>query len=89
MLPSLVSIVDGNARRIVTVSNHGPAAEALGVRNSFEGTLSYGALAEFAGLAAEGRFEVPIARTFPLTDWRAALDVSLSGHARGKRMLVP
>ena len=36
VLPALVSIVGGDARRVVTVSNHGPAAEALGVRNSFE-----------------------------------------------------
>lgn len=88
VLPSLVSIADGDAHRIVTVSNHGPAADALGVRNSFEGALGYGALAEFAKLAAEGRFKVPVARTFPLSDWRAALDLSLTGHAHGKLMLM-
>ena len=88
VLPSLVGIADGDAHRIVTVSNHGPAADALGVRNSFEGALGYGALGEFARLAAEGRFTVPVARTFALEDWRAALDLSLTGHAHGKLMLM-
>ena len=88
VLPSLVSIADGDAHCIVTVSNHGAAADALGVRNSFEGSLGYGALAEFANLAAEGRFKVPVARSFPLADWRAALDLSLSGHAHGKLVLT-
>ena len=88
VLPSLVSIADGDAHRIVTVSNHGAAADTLGVRNSFEGSLGYGALNEFAKLAAEGRFKVPVARTFPLADWRAALDLSLTGHAHGKLMLM-
>ncbi len=78
----------GTRGRIVTVSNHGPAADALGVRNSFGGSLGYGALGEFAKLAAEGRFKVPVARTFALADWRAALDLSLSGRARGKLMLA-
>ena len=88
VLPSLVSIADDEGHRIVTVSNHGPAADALGVRNSFEGALGYGALGEFAKLAADGRFTVPVARTFPLAAWRAALDLSLTGHAHGKLMLM-
>ena len=88
VLPSLVRIADGDGHRIVTVSNHGAAADALGVRNSFEGPLGYGALSVFAKLAAEDRFKVPVACTFPLADWRAALDLSLTGHAHGKLMLV-
>ena len=88
VLPSLVNIAGGDAHSVVTVSNHGPAAEVLGVRNSFDGPLGYGALSRFARLAAEGRFTVPVSRTFPLADWRAALDLSLTGHARGKLMLT-
>jgi hypothetical protein len=38
----------------------------------------------FAQLAADGKFTVPIARTFPLDEWRTALDTSLGGNARGK-----
>lgn len=88
VLPDLVGVAAGEARRIVTVSNHGPAADALGVRTSFEGSLAYGALGEFAGLAAEGRFKVPVARTFPLTDWRSAMELSVTGRAHGKLILV-
>jgi hypothetical protein len=31
---------------------------------------------------------VPVA-TFPLDDWRTAMEVSLSGQARGKLLLLP
>ncbi len=89
VLPDLVTIVGGDGRRILTVSNHGPAAGELGVRDSFTSELRYDVLGEFAKLAAEGRFTVPVARTFPLEEWREALDLSLSGHAHGKLVLLP
>ena len=88
VLPDLVRIAGGDPQRVLTISNHGPAAEALGVRNSFS-ALRYDVLGEFARLAAEGRFRVPIARTYRLDGWREALDASLSGHAHGKLMLLP
>ena len=88
VLPDLVTIAGGDGRRVLTVSNHGTAAAELGVRNSFESELRYNVLADFAKLAAEGRFSVPVARTFPLEDWREALGLSLSGHAHGKLVLL-
>jgi NADPH:quinone reductase-like Zn-dependent oxidoreductase len=48
----------------------------------------YDALARYAELAAEGRFTIPIARTFALEDWREALALSLNKRAHGKLMLV-
>lgn len=89
VLPDLVRIAGGDAHRVLTVSNHGPAAELLGVHTSFESGLRYDMLAHYAKLAGEGRFTVPVARTFPLEDWREALDLSLSGHAHGKLILLP
>lgn len=89
VLPDLLRIAGGDGKRVVTVSNHGPVAEELGMRNSFEGELRYGVLGDFAKLAAEGRFSVPIARTFAFEDWREALDLSLSGKAHGKLILLP
>ncbi len=89
VLPDLVTIAGGDGRRVLTVSNHGAAADGLGVHNSFESELRYNVLGDFAKLAAEERFTVPVARTFPLEDWREALDLSLSGHARGKLVLLP
>jgi hypothetical protein len=32
---------------------------------------------------------VPVVAIFPLEDWRAAMDISLSGQARGKLLLLP
>jgi NADPH:quinone reductase-like Zn-dependent oxidoreductase len=87
-LPDLVKIAGGDGRRIVTVSNHGPTAEALGVPTSFEGELSYPAISEFVRLAAQGRFTVPVARTFHLEQWQQALELSLSGRAHGKLVLL-
>lgn len=89
VLPELVKAAGGDPRRVLTVSDSAAAGE-LGVRTSFGegGTQRYDVLGEFARRAADGQFTIPIARTFPLTDWRAALDISLSGHARGKLVLL-
>jgi NADPH:quinone reductase-like Zn-dependent oxidoreductase len=51
--------------------------------------LRFDVFPEFAQLAAEGKFTVPIAGTFPLEDWHAAMETSLSGQARGKLLLLP
>lgn len=89
-LPDLVRIAGGDPRRVLTVSDFAAAAE-LGVRDSFheDRTPRVDALPEFAQLAADGRFTVPTARALPLHEWRTALQISLSGHARGKLLLLP
>jgi len=95
VLPELVAIAGGDPKRVMTCGDFAGAA-ALGVRMGNEeapggpdGTmLRYDMLRRFAGLAAEGRFSIPIASTFPLTEWRKALDISLSGRAHGKLVLV-
>ena len=96
ILPDLVQIADGDPRRVMTCGDF-VAAPTLGVRMGLgeAGTGPGGAvmrwdvLAEFARLAAEGRFTVPLARTFALEDWREALDISQSGRAHGKLVLLP
>jgi NADPH:quinone reductase-like Zn-dependent oxidoreductase len=95
-LPDLVKIAGGDPRRVLTCADF-EASSMLGVRNGLgeEGTgpggaiLRYDVLGDFAQLAAEGRFTVPIARTFALEDWRQALDISQSGHAHGKLLVLP
>ena len=89
VLPALVEIA-GDPSHVLTISDFA-AAKELGVRSSFgeDTTLRYEVLGEFAQLAAERKFTVPVARTFPLGDWRAALDLSLSGRAQGKLVLLP
>jgi NADPH:quinone reductase-like Zn-dependent oxidoreductase len=92
-LPGLVQIAGGDPQRVLTISDFEAAAE-LGVRDSFheEHRVPFdraAVFAEFAQLAADGKFTVPIAATFPLEDWRTALATSLTGQARGKLILLP
>jgi NADPH:quinone reductase-like Zn-dependent oxidoreductase len=94
-LPDLVQIADGDPKHVLTCSDL-VAAQELGVRDTFHedpATWSederFGAIPEFARLAAEGRFTVPVAGTFPLDQWRTALGISLTGHAHGKLLLLP
>jgi NADPH:quinone reductase-like Zn-dependent oxidoreductase len=97
-LPDLVRIVGGDPRRVLTIVDFAGAAE-LGVRSIFDQedataedmvhAMRYDVLGEFAQLAARGQFAIPIARTFALEDWRTALEISQSGHARGKLVLLP
>ncbi|MGH2876306.1 MAG: zinc-binding dehydrogenase, partial [Solirubrobacteraceae bacterium] len=89
-LPDLVRIAGGDPKRVLTISDFA-AAEEHGVRDGFheDRTQRVDALSELAQLAADGKFTMPIARTFPLDEWRSALDISLSRHARGKLLLIP
>jgi len=90
VLPELVAAAGGEAQHVLTITDieHAPA---LGVRDSFHEDWSHpvDGLAEFVGLAGQGRFSVPIARRFPLEQWRDALELSRSNQARGKLLLVP
>jgi NADPH:quinone reductase-like Zn-dependent oxidoreductase len=90
VLPDLVKAAGGDPRRVLTISDFEAAAE-LGVRDTFheDRTQRSDVLGQFAQRAADGQFTIPIAQTFSLEDWRTALDVSLSGHARGKLILLP
>jgi NADPH:quinone reductase-like Zn-dependent oxidoreductase len=92
-LPDLVEIAGGDPRRVLTISDV-EAAKRLGVRDTFHedpALLShrFEAFPEFARRAADGTFTVPVARAFPLEDWRAAMEISLTGQARGKLLLLP
>ncbi|GGF91390.1 NADP-dependent oxidoreductase [Paenibacillus aceti] len=90
IIPDLIRIAGGDPRRVLTISDFAAAAE-LGVRASTEEdqTFRYDVLSEFSQYAADGKFTVPVAQTFALKDWRRALDISQSGHARGKLILLP
>ncbi|WP_405944426.1 NADP-dependent oxidoreductase [Streptomyces sp. NBC_00932] len=75
-------------RRVNTL-DHGAAA-ALGTRSqgSAEGT-DRAVLTELAELAAAGRIEVPISRTHPLVEVRAAFAHLEHDHPLGKVVLLP
>ncbi len=90
VLSELVRIVDGNPDRVMSITDFDEAG--LGVRTTGrEQNLvpRYDALAPHARLAAKGRFVVPIASTFSLEEWRAALELCQAGQARGKLILLP
>jgi NADPH:quinone reductase-like Zn-dependent oxidoreductase len=50
---------------------------------------AYHALADAARYAQEGRFSLPVERTFSFADAAEAHRVSEAGHVRGKLVLVP
>jgi NADPH:quinone reductase-like Zn-dependent oxidoreductase len=88
-LPDLVRIVR-SPEHVLTLSDF-TTAEKLGVHASFgtDPTSRNDVLGEYAQLASAGRFSVPVARTFPLEDWRTAAELSQSRRAGGKLLLQP
>lgn len=92
-IAQLTEIADDPAK-VVTISNH-DEARAAGARVNLdeiagvEGFPSSTFLAGYADLVAQGRFHLPIAATFALDDWRAAVQLSVSGTPRGKVVIVP
>ncbi|MBL6852291.1 MAG: zinc-binding dehydrogenase [Alphaproteobacteria bacterium] len=95
-LPDLIKIAGGDPHHVITCGDF-QNASALGVRTGLGeeatgpgGTQTrWDVLGEFAQLAGEGRFAVPIASTYPPEKWREALDISLSGRAHGKLVILP
>ncbi|WP_305779177.1 NADP-dependent oxidoreductase [Nocardia nova] len=87
-LPEVVRTVAKPAD-VLTVSDFA-AAHQLGARTQFSENTIHDpgrVLGDYARLAADGKFTVPIARIFPLEDWRAAAELSLSGRSGGKPIL--
>jgi NADPH:quinone reductase-like Zn-dependent oxidoreductase len=89
VLPDLIKIVDGDPKRVMSFADFDQ--DGLGVRTTGREkgvVIRYDVLGHYAQLAAEGRFTIPIARTFALEDWREALDLSLNKRAHGKLVLL-
>ena len=90
VLPELVRIVDGDPWRVMSITDFDEGG--LGVRTTGrEPDLvpRYDALRPYAEFAAQGLFTVPIARTFSMEEWRAALELSHGGQAHGKLLILP
>jgi NADPH:quinone reductase-like Zn-dependent oxidoreductase len=89
-LPDLVKIVGGDPKRVLSFADFDE--EGIGVRTTGRekcGVPRYDVLGHYAQLAAEGRFSIPVARTFALEDWREAAEISMSKRAHGKLVLLP
>jgi NADPH:quinone reductase-like Zn-dependent oxidoreductase len=75
--------------RIDTIRDWSAAAK-VGARTYGEGSAASAVvLGELARLAAAGELEVPIARTYPLAEVRAAFRDLAGGHTHGKIVLHP
>ena len=78
--------------RVMTISNH-DEARRLGAQVNLdhlaEAAPAAGFMPEYASLAAAGEFRIPIARTYPLAEWRDAVTLSMSGHPHGKVVVRP
>ena len=89
VLPDLVKIVGGDPRRVMSFSDFDE--DGVGVRTTGreKGVVHrYDVLEHYAQLAAQGRFVIPIARTFALEDWSQAAELSMSRRAHGKLVLL-
>jgi NADPH:quinone reductase-like Zn-dependent oxidoreductase len=85
-LPELIELT-GSPERVLTIAD--PQARQYGVPyTDGSGQRSYHALGAAARLFAEGRFSLPVARTFPLADAAEAHRLSEEGHVRGKLTLL-
>ena len=86
--------IAGDSTRVVTISNH-DEARMQGARVNIDELRAGGDfpssdfLPDYAARTAAGTFTLPIAATFPLDDWRAAAELSLSGAPHGKVVLIP
>ena len=88
-LPDLVRIVDGDPRRVMSFSDFDEGGIGVRTTGREKGVVQrYDVLGDYARLAADGRFTIPIARTFTWDDWRDAVEISTSGRAHGKLVLV-
>lgn len=77
--------------RVMTISNH-DEARRLGARVNLdhlaEATPATSFMPDYASLSAGGDFRIPIARTYPLGEWRDAVKLSMTGHPHGKVVLL-
>ncbi len=88
---SLALVAD--RQRIVTIVALGRARRDgfRGIVNALPDSATFrtAARARLVALAAHGDLIVPVARTFPLDQARAALELLQTGHPQGKLALVP
>jgi NADPH:quinone reductase-like Zn-dependent oxidoreductase len=88
VLPALVALT-GSPEHVVTIADY-PGAEQTGV--PFSGGMgperAWHALADAVELIEAGRFRLPVAQTFPLSDIAEAHRISESGHPRGKLVVI-
>ncbi|KAA9151261.1 NADP-dependent oxidoreductase [Amycolatopsis acidicola] len=87
-IPVLIELA-GSRERVLTLSDFAAAAE-LGVRASDTSVPTrWDVLDDVARLAVKGLLTIPIGRTFPLAEFREAIELAESGRPGGKVLVLP
>ncbi|SDB85291.1 NADPH:quinone reductase [Sanguibacter gelidistatuariae] len=86
---SIAELVEatGDPARVVSIADFNAGEHGVRV-NGGSGERFYGALAEAAALAEEGRYVVAVEQTFPLELGSQAQALSQGGHVRGKVVIT-
>jgi NADPH:quinone reductase-like Zn-dependent oxidoreductase len=83
-LAATTELLQGAGRAVTTVPGEQSSAAGLAAVQQLEGRV-----AEVATLAADGQITFTIAHRMPLAEAADALEISRSGHGRGKILLLP
>ena len=87
-LPALVELT-GGPERVVTIADYQGAQETGATMSGGPGaTRAVHALRDIGPLIESGRFSLPVAQTFPLSQIAEAHRLSEAGHVRGKLILL-
>jgi NADPH:quinone reductase-like Zn-dependent oxidoreductase len=87
VLPELIGLA-GGAEHVVTIADFAGAREYGVLFSRGDGGRALHVIGEIGELIESGRFALPVARTFPLTDVAQAQLAGEQGHVRGKIVLV-
>jgi NADPH:quinone reductase-like Zn-dependent oxidoreductase len=87
VLPELIDLA-GGPEQVVTIADFAGAQEHKVAFSRGDTGRAVHVLAEIGELIESGRFSLPVAQTFPLTDVAAAHAAGEGGHVRGKLVLV-
>jgi NADPH:quinone reductase-like Zn-dependent oxidoreductase len=87
-IPALIDIT-GSPDKVVTIADYSAGQYGVRVTGGGSDESADYALQVAADLAAQGKFSLPVARTFPLDEAAEAHRLSQDGHVRGKLVLVP
>lgn len=87
-LPALVELT-GDPQKVVTIADFaGAQAAGVPVSGGMGTERAVYALKEIGALIESGRFELPVAQTFPLEQIGEAHKLSETGHVRGKVVVL-
>jgi NADPH:quinone reductase-like Zn-dependent oxidoreductase len=87
VLPELIDLA-GRPQHVVTVADFSGAQQHGVAFSRGDAGRAVQAIAEIGELIESGRFWLPVAQTFPLTEIAEAHRVSEGGHVRGKLVLL-